>query len=131
MTVKFLGRKSVFFGLICLVLIIVVVILVYFRTGNQESSLSQKGEDIVLKYCQQSHDKFPEGCLITKVFQCDDRYILRNDCYGTGDIILNKLGEFVDWCGYTSLGEIGVDCQPYWFDSQGSDCTQTNNLCDK
>lgn len=98
---------------------------------SKEKTESQQGKNVAISYCAKANPVFPAECKITKVYQCDSNFLLRSGCIGAGDIILNQLGEFVKWCGYTSLEGVQADCGKYWIDAQDNDCTKSNNLCIK
>ncbi|MFH1207870.1 MAG: hypothetical protein V1668_04750 [Patescibacteria group bacterium] len=112
-------------------LALAVVLLNGIAINVKQNEAVQSGKSIAVGYCGQTHDNLPPGCTITEVYNCDSHYILKNNCLGTGDIILSASGAFQTWCGYTSLDGAPVNCQQYWFDAQGHDCRLTKNLCKK
>jgi len=131
---RFLKDKrgiSVFSIMLLALLVLSVVLLngISIVIRQKEKIQLQKGKRIAISYCAQSYEKFPPECKITKVFQCDNKYLLRSSCLGVGDVVLNQQGKYVKWCGYTSLDGRGIDCGQYWIDAEGNDCTQFKNLC--
>lgn len=96
---------------------------------NKEKARSHQGLNVATSYCSKTNPVFPAECKVTKVYACDGNYLLRSGCLGVGDVILNQRGEFVGWCGYTSLEGAKVDCGQYWINQAGNDCTKSKNLC--
>lgn len=95
-----------------------------------EAGQAKKSDlETVTSYCWRPHEKFPSECSITKIFACDSGYLATTDCFGVGDLILDKSGNYAGWCGYTVFGEPEEDCGRYWIDSGGKDCFKSNNLC--
>jgi len=97
--------------------------------GNKNKKKTDQGKKVAISYCTKANPAFPAECRVSRVYKCDDIFILRTGCSGVGDVIINSTGEFVSWCGYTALGEETAECGKYWLDAKGFDCTQTNNLC--
>ncbi len=122
------------FAIILLALLVLVVVLangiaISVRKDKVAQADQLSGLEIALSYCSSTHEKFPEQCKVSRVYQCDSNYLLRTGCIGVGDVILSKSGDFVRWCGYTSLEGEAPSCGTYWVDTSGSDCTKTKNLC--
>jgi len=127
-----LGVSS--FGIMLLALLVLTVVLVdgiaiSMRKNEQANADLKSGEQTAVGYCSQSHEIFPEQCKISRVYKCNEYYILRTGCIGVGDVILNSQGKYANWCGYTSLEGDAPECGQYWIDVYGQDCTETNNLC--
>ena len=112
-----------------LVLSVVLLNGTAIAVKGKEKTESQQGKNVAVSYCSKSNPVFPVECKITKVYKCGNNFLLRSGCIGVGDIILNQRGEFVEWCGYTSLEGTRVECGKYWIDDKGNDCTKSNNLC--
>ncbi|MDP2684127.1 MAG: hypothetical protein Q8P20_03650 [bacterium] len=127
-----LGVSS--FAIMLLALIVLTVVLVNgiaisMRNNEQANAGLKSGEQIATDYCLQSHEIFPEQCKISRVYKCNEYFILRTGCIGVGDVIINNKGEYINWCGYTSLEGQTPECGQYWIDVYGNDCTENNNLC--
>ena len=117
-------------ALLVLTVVLIDGIAISVRKNETARAGVKTGEQIAVDYCSQTHDKFPEQCKVSRVFKCDEYYILRTGCNGVGDVIINAKGEFVNWCGYTSLDGNTPECGDYWIDVYGNDCTEEdNNLC--
>lgn len=121
------GLTIILFGLLTLA----VVLLNGIAMTAQGKAHQRAQEQKVAGYCSQTHEKLPPECRITEVFRCGERYILRSNCLGVGDVIVGREGQLVTWCGYSSLNAPSQDCRPYLSDKKGRDCTKTNNLCAK
>lgn len=106
-----------------------VVLLNAIAINVKQSEQMHQGKDVALGYCGQAHPNLPTGCLVTEVYNCGDHYLLKNNCLGTGDVAIDKYGNFMNWCGFASLDGPSTSCQAYWQDPQGRDCRQTKNLC--
>jgi len=122
------------FAIMLLALLVLSVVLVdgiaiTVRKNEEAKAGIISGEKIASNYCTQSHEIFPVQCKISRVYKCDEYYILRTGCIGVGDVIINNKGEYINWCGYTSLEGEAPKCGQYWIDVYGLDCTETNNLC--
>jgi len=122
------------FAIMLLALLVLTVVLVdgiaiSVKKNEEAKAGIMTGEQIALNYCSQSHEIFPVQCKISRVYKCDEYYILRTGCIGVGDVIINNNGEYVNWCGYTSLEGEAPECGQYWIDIYGQDCTENNNLC--
>ncbi len=115
----------ILFGLLALTVVLANAIVI---TANEQNAIAA-GRNTALGYCGESHPRHPDGCIITGLYQCEDYYILQSNCIGVGDVILDKQGATVDWCGYTSLDTPAPTCQYYRYDNQGANCLQSNNLC--
>lgn len=120
-------QATILFG----TLVLAVVLLNGIAINVKQNEKAQNGKSIAVGYCGQTQKNLPPECTITEVFSCGDHYVLKNNCLGTGDVILTGGGAFQAWCGYTSLDGAAVSCQPYWRDPQGRDCQLTKNLCKK
>jgi len=116
-------------ALLVLTLVLLNGISISLNKKNQAQTNIVAGEEIAISYCGNSHQIFPPGCLISRVYECDGNYLLRSGCLGVGDVILDKDGEYANWCGYTSLEGKPSNCGEYWIDVHGDDCTESNNLC--
>ncbi|MBU0597989.1 hypothetical protein KKF61_03245 [Patescibacteria group bacterium] len=96
---------------------------------NQVLANAQQGREAALGQCFNVHDKFPRDCIVNQVYRCDKTYIIRTDCLGVGDVILNNQGEYQNWCGYTALDGAQPQCGQYLIDEAGRDCLAGKNLC--
>ena len=126
------GVSSFIIMLLALLVLTVVLIdgiAITVRKNEQAQASIKTGEQIAIDYCSQSYEIFPEQCKVSRVYKCDEYFILRTGCIGVGDVIINNKGEYINWCGYTSLDGDSPDCGEYWIDIYGQDCTETNNLC--
>ncbi len=122
------------FAIMLLALLVFTVVLIdgiaiTVRKNEQARTGIKSGEQIAMDYCDQMYEIFPEQCKISRVYMCDEYYILRTGCIGVGDVIINNQGKFINWCGYTSLDGEAPECGEYWIDVYGQDCTENNNLC--
>lgn len=122
------------FAIMLLALLVLTVVLIdgiaiTVRKNEKAKVEVKSGKQIARDYCSQSYEIFPEQCKISRVYKCDEYYILRTGCIGVGDVIINSRGEYINWCGYTSLDSEPPDCGEYWIDIHGQDCTEDNNLC--
>mgnify|MGYP001571134013 CR=1 FL=1 len=117
----------ILFGL--LVLSVVLVNYISINTKRISWLESHKAERIATSYCGHPFPLLPEECPITAVFRCGKQAIMRNNCLGTGEALINERGKFVALCGQTTFGSVTTSCGTYWQDSQGTDCRATNNLC--
>ncbi|MFA6553768.1 MAG: hypothetical protein WCT27_05055 [Patescibacteria group bacterium] len=112
-------------------LALAVVLLNGIAINVKQNERAQSGKSTARGYCGQPYEKLPAECSITEVYSCGTHYLLKNNCLGTGEVVLAANGAFQAWCGYTALDGTPVSCQSYWLDSQGNDCRLTNNLCKK
>ncbi|MFH0804891.1 MAG: hypothetical protein V1916_01705 [Patescibacteria group bacterium] len=113
------------FGLLALS----VVLLDGIAVSAQQRREAQAGTRVATNNCGQMHVVFPAQCPITAVYRCGGRYILRTDCVGVGDVVLDSRGGYQGWCGYTSFDGPSPTCQGYNTDHTGTDCTKGTNLC--
>lgn len=122
------------FAIMLLALLVLTVVLVNgiaisVRQDKQAKNSIKTSAEITAYYCFNPYQIFPEQCKISQVFKCDNEYILRTECIGVGDVIIDNQGVYKNWCGYTSLEGQAPDCGEYWIDSNGDICTESNNLC--
>ncbi|MFA5051608.1 MAG: hypothetical protein WC544_00925 [Patescibacteria group bacterium] len=106
-----------------------VVLLNAIAINIDQNTHAQSGRKTAVGFCGQPHPNLPAGCQVSEVYNCGDHYLLKNNCLGTGDIVLDINGKFVNWCGYASLDGPATSCQAYWRDAKGQDCRLTKNLC--
>ncbi len=116
-------------ALLVLSLVLLNGISISLKNNREARANIATGLEIAISYCGGTHQIFPSACIINRVFECDGNFILRSGCLGVGDIILNKNGEYANWCGYTSLEGALPNCGEYLIDVTGKDCTKYNNLC--
>jgi len=116
-------------ALLVLTLVLVNGIAITVRNDARANTGIMSAYEIATRYCSQTHEIYPEQCKISRVYKCDEYYILSTGCIGVGDVIVNNKGEYLNWCGYTSLDGDSPECGEYWIDVYGQDCTQSNNLC--
>lgn len=123
------SASIILFGLLALTVVLINGISIGVQRINDTAT--EKGLNTVVSYCHQHHEKYPQTCLVDEIYPCRESYIFRSNCIGVGDVIYNNKGEFMDWCGYTSLDGSGVACSTYWLDEKGNDCLKNKNLCIK
>ena len=116
-------------ALLVLALVLLNGISISLKNNEKARASVKTGTDVAINYCGATHQIFPRECIITRVYECDGNFILRSGCLGVGDVILNKNGEYANWCGYTSLDGELPNCGEYWLDVYGQDCIESNNLC--
>lgn len=116
-------------GMVVLSVVLLNSISIFLQ--EKEDNQLPAGEEIAVSYCKQGHEKIPPSCTITTVYKCGTKYLLGSSCLGVGNIILDQQGEFISWCGYTSLDEAPEDCNQYLVDEEGNECVKTNNLCQR
>jgi len=122
-----MNKRWLVFCIIAIAAAALIIVFIVF-VGNDET---EPDSETIMQYCQQLHENYPPTCPITKIYQCDDYYILGSDCLGTGDLIVDSQGNLLSWCGYTAIDTKSTDCGEYWLDKSGANCTETNNLCIK
>jgi len=112
-----------------LALSVVLVNSIAIKTNQQQHAT--RGKSVVVGYCSHTQSSLPPECTISEAYACGDHYMLRNNCLGTGDIVLDSHGAFVAHCGFTSLDGTAPSCTAYWTDPSGQDCHNHKNLCIK
>lgn len=116
-------------ALLVLSLVLLNGIAITLKQNQKTQANIPIGLETAVNYCGITHRIFPSECIINRVYECDGNYILRSGCLGVGDVILDKDGDYANWCGYTSLEGALPNCGDYWIDVTGKDCTKSNNLC--
>lgn len=96
---------------------------------QQRSALAEQHTSVADQYCFRSHEKYPPECNVTSVQHCGQYFMLTSNCLGTGVVIVNSQGEYLDWCGYTTLEGVPTSCGQLTIDSQGKNCANAKNLC--
>ncbi|MDD5040318.1 MAG: hypothetical protein PHY34_04175 [Patescibacteria group bacterium] len=119
----------ILFGLLALSVVLLNAISITVNQRKHAAAMERSGETAAISFCGTAHSRFPEQCLVARAYQCGGTYILQSNCIGVGEVILDKNGDFLKWCGYATLDQTAPDCGRYWMDAQGRDCTATKNLC--
>lgn len=116
-------------GLMALSVVLLDGISINLKQKEQARAAEVAGKQRATALCGNVAEQLPRECPIIEVFQCDASFILRSNCIGVGDILLNSKGEYVAWCGYTSIDTEVRECGRYWINDNGDDCMLSNNLC--
>ncbi|MFZ6035787.1 MAG: hypothetical protein ACOYUK_01470 [Patescibacteria group bacterium] len=116
------ARWIILFGLLALAMVLLDGIALSVNRGDS-------ADDRAESYCATVPRQFPAECPVTQVYACGQRYIVRSECVGVGDLIIDQQGSVISWCGYTTFDATQApDCRPYET-HQGELCPPTHNLC--
>ncbi len=118
-------RWIILFGTLALTLVLVNGIMLTL------ADQADHGTSVAAQYCGQSHERFPVECSVTGVYDCDSHYVLQSDCIGVGEVVLDREGTMIAWCGYTAFdAPTSPSCIKYNRTPEGTNCV-TTNLCNQ
>lgn len=113
----------ILFGLLVLTVVLVDALSIIYHHDNEQNAVTAS----ILKYCGKTYPAYPPQCPITKIYDCDENYVLQNDCLGTGTVVLTAAGRQTSWCDYTSFDTEPTKCLTV--KPNINNCFSLQNLC--